>query len=89
MRPRVPPTQEVTITIGNVNEAPKIIGGVTRSEQDENQDGNDDATGIQPPEISQYVATDLDENDTATWSVSGPDAGDFNISTAGDSQLQD
>ena len=76
-------TQEVTITIGNVNEAPKIIGGVTRSEQDENQDGNDDATGIQPPEISQYVATDLDENDTATWSVSGPDAGDFNISTAG------
>ena len=76
--------QSVTITIDNVNEAPSITGGVTKSEEDENQDDTEPQTdGIQLPIISTYTATDLDTGDAAAWSVSGPDAGDFNISTAG------
>ena len=78
-------TQVVIITIGNVNEAPSITGGVTRSKQGENQDADDQTDGIQLLPISIYTATDP-ETETGTnlaWSVSGPDAGDFNISTIG------
>ena len=77
---------EVTITIDNVNEIPSITGGVTKAEEAENQDADTQTDGIQPPIISTYTATDLDANDTdanRAWSVSGPDAGDFNISTTG------
>ena len=76
-------TREVTITIGNVNEAPNITEGDTRSKQGENEDADESAGGIQPPVISTYVASDVDDGDTPTWSVSGPDAGDFNIGTDG------
>ena len=79
--------QTLTITIDNVNEAPSIIGGVTKSEEDENDDTDEVVVGIQPPIISTYLATDPDTDDTDTnraWSVSGPDAGDFDISTTGD-----
>ena len=76
-------TQEVTITIGNVNEAPMMTGGVTKNKEAENQDADDATEGIQPPIISTYTATDVDADDTQTWSLSGPDAGVFTIGTAG------
>ena len=76
--------QTVTITIGDLNEAPSITAGVTRSREAENDDSNPDE-GIQPPIISTYTASDNDASDndatgtTLVWSVSGPDAGDFTI----------
>ena len=65
-------TQEVTITINDVNEAPAITAGVTMASVDEN-------TAI-ADEVSTYTATDVDQDDPVTWSVSGTDAADFEIS---------
>ena len=67
----------VTINVKDVNEAPTITGGVTRTEVNEN-------TAITMA-VSTYTATDVDQNISATpvvWSVSGADAGDFSISNA-------
>ena len=69
------PPQDVTITINNVNEAPMITMGVTRASVDEN-------TAITEA-VSTYTATDVDQTDEVVWSVSGTDAADFEISTAG------
>ena len=66
-------TQEmVTITINNVNEAPAITVGATRASVNENTAITD--------EVSTYTATDVDQTDAVTWSVSGTDAADFEIS---------
>ena len=63
-------TRDVTVTVTDVNEAPS-------------------ATGAQSVEVSEgsttvgtYAATDPD-GDVITWSVTGTDDGDFNISNAG------
>ena len=68
-------TQSVTITINDLNEAPAITGGVTRASVDEN-------TAIATA-VSTYTATDVDQTAEVEWSVSGTDAGDFEISDAG------
>ena len=65
-------TQSVTITINNLNEAPMIAGGVTKASVNEN-------TAIETV-VSTYTATDVDQSDDVTWSVSGTDAADFEIS---------
>ncbi len=69
--------QAVTITVKNLNEAPMVIGGVTRVSHEENI--------VIATAVSTYTATDAEiSGDTCvmascTWSVSGTDAGDFEI----------
>ena len=88
------PPQTVTITINDVNEAPTINEGVTRKSQDEYD--TDDPSGepvTAAKMVGEYAATDAEAEDTdaeaegnctaCTWSVSGTDAGDFEISAAG------
>ena len=65
-------TQQVIITINNLNEAPVITVGVTRASVDEN-------TAITEA-VSTYTATDVDQTGEVTLSVSGTDMGDFEIS---------
>ena len=68
--------QEVTITINDVNEAPVITEGTTRiAEHAENT--------VITTLLSAYMATDVDQTAAVDWSVSGTDAGDFEISSAG------
>ena len=74
--------QPVTITVTNVDEPPEITAGETEIEYDENDTGNVGGRN------HRYTATD-DENDKArprvplTWTLTGPDADDFDISNAG------
>ena len=67
--------QAVTITINNVNEAPAIATGATRASVDER-------TAITEA-VSTYTATDVDQTEAVSWSVSGTDAADFAISDDG------
>ena len=65
-------TLGVVVTVTDVNEPPAVSG----------------ETGINYPEngttpVHTYTATDP-ENDTATWSLEGTDAGDFKISDGGE-----
>ena len=73
--------ETVTITINDVNEAPMITEGFTRNSQAEDDAGEttDDAD---VKTVDTYVATDVDQDTAVSWSVSGTDAGDFNISNA-------
>ena len=80
-------TQEVTITINNVNEVPMVTAGVTTlklAEYDADTptaDAGDETTRAKT--VSTYTGSDVDQDLTAvplTWSVSGTDAGDFEIS---------
>ena len=82
--------QEVTITVNDVNEAPMISEGFTRKSQLEYNSG--DTTGDEQARIDTakvvdtYMATDPEISAgtcamaSCTWSVSGTDAGDFDIS---------
>ena len=70
--------QMVAITINNVNEAPAITAGVTRKSVDENIDITESDQAV-----STYTATDVDQDADVTWSVSGTDGADFEISAAG------
>ena len=81
-------TQEVTITIGNVNEAPRITGGPTKTKQKENATATVTvADGTQP--VTTYRATDPESDldgdicSDCIWSVSGPDAAVFSIVESG------
>ena len=77
----------VTITIKDVNEAPMVSGGPTKSERAEG-DAAADEVGIQPP-VGTYTATDIELTNAActnlgcAWSLEGPDAADF---TFGDTE---
>ena len=70
--------QMVRVTVGNVDEAPEImlgglaISGMSSVSYDEN--------GTDP--VETYTASGPDAA-SATWSLSGDDAGDFSINTAG------
>ncbi|MDE0352917.1 MAG: Ig-like domain-containing protein [bacterium] len=64
-------TLDVTVTVTNVNEPPVVSGDATKN-YEENGSGA----------VATYTATDP-ESDTITWSVSGTDAADFEISTTG------
>ena len=77
--------QTVAITINDVNEAPMITDGFTRNSREE-YDADDDRgqTGIDAAKtVDTYMATDVDQTEAVSWSVSGTDAGDFEISTDG------
>ena len=79
-------TQEVTITINDVNEAPAMTMGFTRNSQPE-YDADDEAgeSGIAAAKVvDTYMATDVDQTEAVSWSVSGTDADDFDISTSGE-----
>ena len=73
----------VTITIDNVNEAPKIIAGPTKDSKAEDFDSRADlSVGTRELVVATYTATDNDLADTATtikWSLTGADAADFDI----------
>ena len=79
-------TQEVTITINDVNETPAMTEGFTRNSQPE-YDSDDDTgePGVAAAKmVDTYMATDVDQAETVSWSVSGTDADDFDISTSGE-----
>ena len=71
----------VTITVDNVNEAPRMTQGPTRYSKDENEDADDNADGVQP-ELS-YSVMDVDADDAIEWSLMGDDKDAFDI-TSGD-----
>ena len=78
--------QPVTITINDVNEDPVITNGDTKASVEENTDigtvvGTSDYTAY--PEVSGDACTET----TCTWSLEGPDAGDFNIGNQTDGTL--
>ena len=66
-------TRAVTVSVTNVDEAPRITGGPTAPSYAEN------GTGV----VATYTASDP-ENDAIAWSVEGRDAASFGISGAGD-----
>ena len=87
-------TQDVTITVKNLNEAPMISEGFTRISQSEYDDGTAGeaatitAAVATAKVVDTYMATDPEITvvpisvtmASCTWSVSGTDAGDFEIS---------
>ena len=70
----------VTITVDNVNEAPRFTVGPTRDEQEENEDTDEDTSnGIAIPTLS-YAVTDADNVDAdINWSLMGADKDAFEI----------
>ena len=70
--PSVDATQPVTITVENVNEAPVVSGT-------QYFDFREDRGHW---EVGNYSASDP-EDDMITWSLSGPDVGDFQIDQSG------
>ena len=80
----------VTITIKNVNEAPMVTGGLTKHSRDEGDSSAYHVDGVQPI-VGTYTATDPEITVTegtctaatadaiCKWSLTGPDAADFNI----------
>ena len=73
--------QQVIITINDVNEAPVMTQGFTRISQPEYD--ADDTEVNAAKVVDTYTATDVDQDEAVSWSVSGTDAGDFMISDAG------
>ena len=79
--------------INDVNEAPMMTEGFTRNSQPED-DTDVVADDTEVLTVDTYMATDPEsigtdgaacDMDSCTWSVSGTDAGDFDISNAADS----
>ena len=69
---------DVTVTVTNVDEPPVVTGTNTIAAYDENGSGD----------VADYAADDpetADDNndDQVTWSLAGPDRGDFDISDSG------
>ena len=62
-------TISVTVTVNDVDEAPVITGTTTIDDYDENGAGD----------VATYTATDPEGAATFSWSLSGPDSGDFDI----------
>ncbi len=59
----------VTVTVTPVDEPPAITGTTTIDDYDEN--GTDD--------VATYTATDPEGDTDITWSLGGPDSGDFDV----------
>ena len=62
-------TITVTVTVDDVDEPPVISGVTTIDDYDENGSGD----------VATYTATDPEGATTFTWSLGGPDSGDFDI----------
>ena len=76
---------EVTITVTDVNEAPSVEG-VASIDHAENAIVLDADASPDAAEAAVYTATDADDADDAAelrWSLSGADAGKFNITDSG------
>ena len=70
---------DVTITVDNVNEAPRFTVGPTRDEQKENEDTVPDTDDIEIPTLA-YAVTDDDNVDAdIEWSLMGADKDAFEI----------
>ena len=67
-------TVTVTVTVNDVNEAPTIAGPTRALAKPENTPTTDTEAVV-----AAYTASDLDDGDTLAWSLTGPDASDFNI----------
>ncbi len=64
----------VTVTVSPVDERPVVTGATAIDDYDENGTG----------EVATYAARDPEgATTTFTWSLSGPDRGDFQVSSAG------
>ena len=60
---------EVTVTVEDVDEPPLITGVSTIDDYDENGSGD----------VATYTAIDPEGDSNVTWSLAGPDRGDFDI----------
>ena len=65
-------TKNVTVTLGNVNEAPCVPRGDASITVPENTTSN----------LDRYISTDPDQGDTGVWDVSGADADNFRIDSS-------
>ena len=78
---------QVTITVTDVNEDPTVMG-VASIDHEENETVLDVDASNDNPDAAEYTATDEDVDDNAgtglTWSLSGADAGKFDITTIDD-----
>ena len=79
-------TQDVEITVNDVNEAPMVTQGVTMmelAEYDADTDASDaDTEDTRATTVSTYAASDP-ENDTPTWSLKGADMDKLMIASGG------
>ena len=66
-------TFDVTVTVTPVDEPPDISGTTTINNYPENGTGN----------VATYTATDPEGDPNITWSLAGPDRGDFDITGGG------
>ena len=78
-------TSDVTITVTDVNEAPMVTGtaSIDHAENGTVLDINAETNGVQ---AATYTATDADDADDAAdlrWSLSGADAGKFELDGSG------
>ena len=79
-------TVTVTITVKDVNEAPRITGGPTMTKQAERAVSTDDTDNVI---VTTYKATDPESDvmgficSECTWSASGPDSALFDIMESG------
>ena len=69
---------DVTVTVTNVDEPPVITGTTTIDDYDENGTGDVADYGANDPETAGN-----NNDDQVTWSLGGPDRGDFDISNSG------
>ena len=70
-------TVPVTITVTDVNEAPDVAGAALVMSEEV-------VAGQIATPLGTYVENDPETNEPSTWSVSGADAGKFDISTGGE-----
>ena len=61
--------QTVTVTVTNVDEVHRLMGPTSVPPYDENGIGS----------VAEYIVTDLEENESVTWSLAGADRGDFTL----------
>ena len=64
-----PATLPVTVTVTNVEEVHRLNGPTGVSSYDENGTGS----------VAEYSVTDLEENESVTWTLAGADRGDFTL----------
>ena len=64
-----PATLPVTVTVTNVDEVHTLMGPTSVPPYAENGTGS----------VAEYSVTDLEENESVTWSLAGADRGDFSI----------
>ena len=79
-------TDNVTITIDNVNEAPKVTSGPTKASVEEDFDSNPNPAdeGERELDVGAYMADDPETvAEELVWSRTGADAGGFEISVNG------